>query len=276
MSSSTLPMPCFDAPPVVETVMGVHFQPLPAFHVAARSLFWSTLRDEFPDVEEKPPVAEVREEFGENLPTPQSGIRWQIGTDFPSPRLWAKSTDRRHTIQIQTDALMVNWERAAPEATAYLPYKERRQDFADKLERLRAFLTDHELGDLIPTTCFVTYINHVEYAAATEFAPLLERMLTVWKNETGDGWLPSVEQASLKLAYAMPEQRGRLHVNVVPAIRHRDQARMLRVDLTARGVPHEQSISSALAWIDEGHEWIVRGFASLTRPEMHQQWKRTR
>ncbi len=118
------PMPRFDNPPVVETVMGVFFRPLAGFTIAERSIFWSQLRSEFPAVEEKPPVDEVQESFDENTIN-AAGIRWQI-EEFPPVRLWAKSDDRRHTLQIQQNALFVNWERNPDGTDRYWHYGQRR------------------------------------------------------------------------------------------------------------------------------------------------------
>jgi uncharacterized protein (TIGR04255 family) len=273
MTPPLQPMPRFDAPPVVETVMGVHFQPLPSFSVASRVLFWSTLSDQFPNVEEKAPVDEVREEFGVDRLPVGHGIRWQFSEALPSPRLWAKSPDGKHTIQLQKDALMVNWERVGGSPGDYWPYEERRREFQEKLERLDQFLAENQIGRVTPTSCFVTYINHVECVGGS-FAPYLQRLLTVWSNDTSDDWLPPIERASLQLAFAMPEEQGRLHVSVAPGVRRTDKATIVRLDLTARGAPREPSLDMAMDWIDMGHEWIVRGFTSLTRPEMHQLWRR--
>lgn len=273
MTSPVQPMPKFDSPPVVETVFGVHFEPLPRFNSVQRSLFWSRIADDFPLVEEKPPVDEVREEFGEDMTV--RGVRWQVSDAVPAIRLWAKSPDGRHTVQIQQDALLVNWERDPTTPDPYWHYEERRRDLAEKLGLLERFVRDAKLGEIHPTTCFATYINHIDYDDAEAFAPLLERLLAVWRNDTSDGWLPEIEYGSFRLAFRLPDQRGRLHVHVTPGLRRADKRRILRMVLTARGAPKESTVESALDWIDLGHEWIVRGFASLTRPEMHKLWGKT-
>jgi len=275
MANTQPPLPQFDAPPVVETVVGLHFEPLADFDVAQRSLYWSRVRATFPKLEEKPPLDEIREEFGDDGPATGAQIRWQLTDTPPSPRLWAKSADGRHTIQIQQDALLVNWERDPAAPSTYWRYQERRRDLAEKLDALDQFLREAEIGALRPTSCFATYVNHIEYERADQFSDTLERLLTMWRNETSDGWLPPLEQGGLHLMFPLPEKQGRLHVNIAPALRRKDNKRILRMDLTARGAPHDQTIESALTWVDLGHEWIVRGFASLTRPEMHELWRRT-
>lgn len=274
MATSHPPFPEFDDPPVVETVVGIHFQPLPRFDVAQRVFFWNGLRDAFPNLEEKPPAEQIREVIGDPSALPGVQVRWQLTDALPSPRLWAKSTDGRHTIQIQQDALLVNWERDPAATTPYWPYTKRRKDLADKLSALDAFAQAAKIGEIRPTTCFASYINHIEFDRPDEFPAVLARSLTMWRNETSDGWLPPVEQANLHLTFLLPEQRGRLHVNIAPGFRLTDRKPILRIDLTARGTLREQSIEAALSWTDLGHEWIVRGFTSLTTPEMHRIWGR--
>ena len=97
----------------------------------------------------------------------------------------------------------------------------------------------------------------------------------MWQNTTSDDWFPGVEFATVKFSAVLPEQQGRLHVNAIPGVRQRDKKKILRLELTACGKPLESSIDASLSWIDLGHEWVVRGFTSLTRSEMHEKWGRT-
>lgn len=276
MANQSRPQPHFDKPPVVETIFGVHFEPLDGFTVDQRVLFWSDFRDEFPKVEEKPPFPQQVEQFGEALVAPGSQILWEVSGQVLSPRLWAKSQDGKHTLQIQHDAILTNWERDEGQSTEpYIPYAKRREGFARRLSALHQFLQRNRIGELTPLSCLVTYINHIDVQGPADFASGVERVFACWKNETSDGWLPKVERGRVDCSFLMPEEQGRLHVNLLPALRHRDKRHILRLDITARGTPTSKTVDGALDWIDRGHEWVVRGFASLTRPEMHKLWGRT-
>lgn len=269
------PLPKFDNPPVVETVMGLYFRPLHGFTLVQRALFWSQFKDQFPTVIEKPPVDETREEFGVEVAQAHSIIRWELTEELPSPRIWGKSRDGKHTIQIQSDALFVNWERDASNPDKYWHFDSRRQDFAEKLRNLESFISQAGIGAIEPTSCFVTYVNHVELLEKGDLATTLSRLLTFWSNETSDGALPLADNASLKFSFAWPENRGRLHVSVIPGFNRKEKKFLIRLELTARGAPANATIPAALEWIELGHESVVRGFASLTRPEMHRLWGRT-
>jgi len=48
----------------------------------------------------------------------------------------------------------------------------------------------------------------------------------------------------------------------------------LLIELTARGAPQSEGLAGALAFLDQGHAWIVQGFTDITTPEMHDLWKR--
>jgi hypothetical protein len=62
---------------------------------------------------------------------------------------------------------------------------------------------------------------------------------------------------------------GRLHVDVQPAFRTSDSRPMYVFHLTARG-----QVGKSSEFFDVGRRWIVKSFAALTTPRMHEVWKR--
>ena len=70
---------------------------------------------------------------------------------------------------------------------------------------------------------------------------------------------------------------GRLHISVKPAFDVSDDNKpILVLSITARGVPEKHSVHDVLAFIDKGREMIVRGFTSVTTPELHECWGRVK
>jgi uncharacterized protein (TIGR04255 family) len=276
MTNSSEALPRFKKPPVIETVLAVHFRPLEKFTSAHQGLLWDRcFRANFPKLEERPPVDEVRELFDEErLGVPM--IRWQVSDRPPAPRLWAASEDGQHVVQIQKNALFANWLETGAEVAYRRPYAERRQEFSQQLSQVEDFFRREEIGQFEPTSWSVTYINHIEYEGFHNVGAAVARTLTVWTNQLSDDWLPATDKVVLDFAFPMPDNAGRLNVNITPVVALSDKKQMLRLDLTARGQLKARDLASALAGIDLGHEWIVRGFASLTRPEMHQSqaWER--
>ena len=274
MSPSPISLPLFGNPPVVETLLGVFFQPVELFTIVRRTQFWEKyLEKDFPSIEERQPLDEFREEFGDFMPPTGRVVRWQV-SPFPSSRFWATSIDRKRTVQIQNGALLANWERTPGESNDYVHYEDRRNAFEKNLRTLDQFLRHNHFGDLIPTSCFITYINHIEFGDVSQFGSVLQDSLAVWKNETNEEWLPNVESATGSLSFAMADKTGRLHVNYAPGRRNADNKHFLNLELVARGAPRDNSIDAAIEWLDKGHEWIVRGFSALTRAEKHKSWGR--
>ena len=265
----------FRKPPAVETLQGVFFRPLPEFSSALQGLLWAKcFRSDFPNVEEKICLEDISEPFGEQMAYPRTmGIR--VSDKPESPRLWARSNDGKHVLQIQWNAFVTNWLRDKDQPQ-YVNYEDRRKDFAAKLRTLTRFLADENLGNCAPTGCLMTYVNHVDIEALEIEPSRAADVFTFFRKETNTGWLSSPDQLTMNLSYPMPNERGRLHVQVVPAVKITKDKRefVMRFELTARGKPETDTIESALEWLNLGHEWIVRGFVDFTRPTWHSTWER--
>lgn len=265
----------FRNPPAVETLQGVFFRPLQGFTSAHQGLLWATcFRKEFPYPEEKNCLEEVIEPFEDEIASaPIMGFR--VSDKPESPRLWARSQDGSHVLQIQRNAFVMNWLRD-DERPQYVDYEHRRTAFTANLQTFTQFLKDEQLGECLPTSCLMTYVNHVD-VESLQMEPLRAAdVFTFIQGGTSSGWLPQPDQLAVNLSYPMPDQRGRLHVQVNPAVKTtRDKQKfVMRFELTARGKPEANTIEGALAWLDLGHEWIVRGFVDMTRPSWHLTWER--
>lgn len=282
MVSSGSGLPRFGKPPVVETVLGVFFRPIEKLNSAYLGVMWQKyFREEFPRVEEFPPIEEVPERFGVEVWVDQgAALRWEIRDRPATPRVWAASEAGEAVIQLQKNAFFANWVKKGHE-TLYPPYVQRREKFFAQLSLVDQFIHTERLGEdaqkssVEPTSCVVTYINHIDLSDQP-LGESLEKVLTCWSRQTSDGWLPEAEQVGMNLSFPMPEQVGRLHVVVRPIVRRLDQKKMLRLELTARSAKKTRSLPEAFEWLDWGHEWVVRGFASITRDQMHQIWERIR
>ena len=272
MTNNSEELPRFRMPPVVETVLGVYFRPLEKFTSAHQGLLWERcFRERFPKLEERSPVEAVQERFGEERLAPPA-IRWQVSDRPPGPRLWVTSENGEHVIQIQKNALFANWLKPDDEA-AYRPYLEKRKEISRQLAHVEKFFREEEIGQLEPTSWCVTYINRIDYEGLDNIGPAVATKLTFWTNQFSDDFLHQPDNLTFSLAFPMPENAGRLNATFKPVVR-KDKQQALHLDLTARGQLKTRDLTSALDAIDLGHEWVVRGFASLTSPEMHDVWER--
>jgi uncharacterized protein (TIGR04255 family) len=263
----------FRTPPVIETLQGLFFRPLARFTSAHQGLLWAKyFRSEFPHLEEKACLEEVIEPFGDEIASSRAmGIR--VSDKPESPRLWAKSKDDAKVLQIQRNAFITNWLRDN-QKPAYVRYDDRKNEFAERLKAFLQFLEEEKIEECVPTSCMMTYVNHIEIDSL-DMEPLrASEVFSFFKEGMENAWLPKPDQLAVNLSYPLPDQRGRLHLQVNPAVKKSKDSQkfVMRIDVTARGKPAEKTIEGALAWFELGHEWIVRGFKDITRPSWHLKW----
>ena len=268
-------LPDFSNPPVIEVALSVQFERLAGLHAAHLGLAWSLFRERFPRTEEHPPREGVIEQFGGVTP---SRLRVQFEAAMPVPRVWFLNERGTELIQLQQDSLVHNWRKVGVPEEAYPRYESIRSTFSDELQLFVRFVEQEQLGKIVPTQCEITYVNHITPGQGWDNLGQVQRVLAPWSGVHSDPFLPMPENVRVGISYLMPgesgEPAGRLHVECVPAVDMKTQAPLLVLSLTARGAPAGEDIDDALAFLDRGREWIVRGFAAVTTSDMHRVWGR--
>jgi uncharacterized protein (TIGR04255 family) len=270
-------IPEYQNPPVVEVALSLQFEPIESLRSVHFGLLWEQLRKEgFSQVEDHGPLEPVFEDF--TLDSPRIGIKVQTFDDAPPlPRVWFLNAAGTELIQVQTNRLIVNWRRGAGEEP-YPRYTHILKRFKSALQTVVEIVKEENLGSIVPNQCEVTYVNHVlaekEWSKHGEVA----NVVTVWRNDYSDSYLGSPEDVAFAARYRMAAPDGiilgRLHVALLPAFQRSDNAPIFAINMTARGKPATASIESALELFDKQHEWIVRGFTSITTTELHGFWRR--
>ncbi len=265
------PLPDYETPPVVETILGVQFELLPGFRNAHLGGFWKTLdTEEWPNVWDAPLLPPQFEQFAESFKW-VPGIQFQF-TQNPTSRLQIKNRDGDRMIQLQNGRLHFNW--LGQPGREYPRYERVREGFVCALEHLSTFLAQEKLGDFRPNQWEVTYLNHIPQG-------------TVWN--TPDDWtffrplalIPTIEGAirgesfSGGWHFVIPDQIGRLHVEWQHAKKSEpEQQEIIVLTFTARG-PIEQSedaLQAVLAGVDLGRETIVRSFREFMNDTANNYW----
>lgn len=277
MSKMDTSLPDFTDPPVAEVALSVQFDSLNALRTLQLGLLWQEFRERFPDTEEHPPLEPVVERFGVR-PTRVSAIHVEMMRLPPTPRCWFLNKEGTELIQIQQDRFVRNWRKVG-DGDRYPRYeKHLRPGFETELRRFQAFLEREQLGDLRPNQCEVTYVNHITSAGLWKSHADLGEIVTVFRKSFSDEFLIDPEDAALRLRFLIPGESGvpvgRLHVAIDPAFRSSDNQPLFIMNITARGAPCGDGIDGVLRFLDLGREWVVRGFASTTTPEMHRLWGR--
>lgn len=266
------PLPKFAAPPVSEVVFSVQFAPLSEMTPVHLGAWWD--RERYPVCEQRPPIQRDAEEFGQAA---SPGFKLELMTGAPPWAVWMLTDDRRELLQVQRDRFTRNWTRE-PERDGYPSYDELAPRFMRDLADFTAFVQSAELGVLSVDQCELTYINPIPVGDVWQRPGQLERVLAPWSGVYTEGFLDEPESITLDLQYLIPgsdgRPTGRLRVSVKPAL-DRAQQTYLMLTMVARGRPEGLGAASTLSFFDVAHEWIVRGFTTLTTPPMHKVWRRT-
>jgi uncharacterized protein (TIGR04255 family) len=263
--------PKYDRPPVVEVACGVLFNtpsPLRSAHIG---LYWKTVRGDFPRIEEAPPLDPVIETQGV-----MGVMQFGFGPLPPLRRTWLVSSDGRSLIQVQEDRFLFNWKKAEG-ADKYPSYQQVIARFDKHLSGFVGFLHEAGVGSPIYRQFELTYFNHIGLEKTGSGIDVSENTVLVdhVRDSVRDRFLPEPELVNWVTVYPLPNQEGRLYATAQSA-RSPDGARIMRLEMTARGIPNELSEVGRRNWFDQAHTWITKGFADLTDAEVQARvWERT-
>ena len=275
MAAEQASLPDFERPPVVEVALSIQFEAIADLRAIQLGALWGEFRERYPRAEEQAPLEPVFEEFG--LPAPMRP-RIRLERIPPVPRCWFTTEDSTHLLQVQQDRIVHNWRRGEGSGV-YPRYKVLRDVFRQEIDSFVGFLSREGLGELRPNQCEVTYINEIAADTPVQGHARLEKLLTVWRAEYSDGFLPEPSDVHTTARYSIPGDDGtpvgRLNVIAKAAYRADDNTPVVILELTARGKPVGDGIEGGFRFLDIGHEWVVRGFASITTPIMHSYWGRS-
>jgi uncharacterized protein (TIGR04255 family) len=270
MPQHSRPLPEFDNPPVVETVLSVQFDPLLSLKTAHLGLLWSDYKASFPKTEGRPPLDVVGEQFPE-APVGRVGLRVQTLENPPVPRLWFINERGNEMIQAQNGRFVKNWRKEG-DGEQYPRYEKTiRPQFDRDYKIFLEFLKRHQLGEPTINQCEITYVNHILAGDGWEHYSDFDKVFSFWRsaNMTPPG---PAEDLRMHVRFLIPDQGGkpigRLHVHLQPAVTTSDNHPMYVMELTARG-----QVGQSLDFFDIGRQWIVQSFKRLTSDAMHQVWR---
>jgi uncharacterized protein (TIGR04255 family) len=264
-------LPAFERPPVIETVLGVQFVPLERLSVIHFGLLWGRVREMYPQHQIQPALEPAFESF--DVQPRNLGLKFE---QVPEPmiRCWLISHSNDQLIQLQRDRFVRNWRKTGA-GEVYPRYDRLRPSFVFDWERFLSFLHDNDLGVPEINQCEVAYVNHIEFDENWGSFGQTPNVVNLLQREMQSDFLPQPELFEMNFSYPLTDRKGRLRVSMQPVFSQPLGKEVLQFTLTARGKPGSSNLEDILQWFDIGHEWIVRGFADLTSPEMHKTWGRT-
>lgn len=260
----------FNNPPVVEVVCGVQFSTVGSLNSVAPGLYWETIKDSFPIVEDAAPIVGTVEGTGRRL-----NIELELSQMPPLRRTWFLRKDRSNLIQLQDDRFLFNWKRSTENA-AYPSYDVVIAAFEDHLAGFEKFV-QASLGEKPVYRQFeLTYVNHIDESNGLNQVGEGGVLVDHIRSTEGGRFLPKPEGFSAISTYPLPDGFGRLRVSAQIALREADGARIMRIDLTSRGISSDSGAEGRRVWFDVAHEWITHGFADITSPVLQRErWGRT-
>ena len=89
-----------------------------------------------------------------------------------------------------------------------------------------------------------------------------------------DEFLPENPHEGFLLHCHLPDGRGWLNIDAWTTDTRTDE-RLMVLTLVSRGSASSPNLDGSLDFMDLAHEWIVRGFTSVTTMEAHKKWRRT-
>lgn len=267
MSRPTAALPDFESPPIIEALLGVEFAPLPGFGIPHLGLFWRVVRSDYPKYSVHPSLASKSDL---DARTPMIQI---VGA--PALRGWFVDEPETRLLQLQDTRFVHNWRKVSG-MEAYPRYEDSiRPTFEKEWSRFIRFLHGEKIAGPEVVECEVTYINHLERGREWQEFADVGRMLTVWRNGESNTLLAKAKHVTLQATYPMAKD-GTLAVTLQPGVRNRDAKEILQLQLSAKGKPSSSATEDLMEYFDHAHEWVVRGFADVTTPEMHRLWGRKR
>ncbi len=258
-------LPDFISPPLEEVVVGVQFSTPPAYSILHASEVWELFKVDFPVVSEQPRLEPQFEIFGGN---PQPAFQFNFGRTSTRGRLWFSSEDDTHLVQFQEDRFLLNWRRQ-PQKSSYPRHEKLIEIFSDYLVKLNnLFLGKYKTG-LNINQAEVTYVNTIpvmDFSEAGEWIKLFGSL----------GLNIELLNATLTEVIETTERKpvARMTYEIQPVWEQNSGQKAIRLSLTCRGKPDDESLISALSFIATGREKIVGRFCDLTTDKAHSVWGR--
>ncbi len=263
----------FDRPPVVETVLGVQFDPIEGLTNAHLGAFWATLGDAWPNVSDAPALDSSFEEFGNGARWQPTRLQLKLSREFAA-RIRISDAARHRLIQVQNRRLHFNWIKRS--GTEYPRYSNMvRPQFDQVLSDFRNYLSVSGLPPLRPNQWEVTYVNALPRGTVwndpSEWGDVLADLSGAARPLDG----LAAETFGAHWHFEIPPHRGRLHVEAFSGTTE-DQPPIeaMILKLTARGpvVGDDDSYGALSAGLDLGRSVIVHAFKEITSPKAHRYW----
>lgn len=262
-------LPTYERPPLVETILGVQFDPLRSFRNAHLGIFWKRLGPSWPFVEDAPPLEPQFERFTEEDKWKGLGLSLSL-SQVPQGRMQIRNSSKDRMIQVQNGRLIFNWLRQ--ENAKYPRYEAIRDEFKSYWDQFVAFVSEEGIGEVKPNQWEVTYLNHIPRTTVWNSVHDWDFLGAIARTTSLDE-VVALESLAGQMLCTIPENRGRLHVSWQHG-RTEASSEVMVLNLTARGPVQAETNGTAAPFsgLDLGRRVIVRAFEKLMSKEANTFW----
>ena len=269
---TTLPrpdhLPDFGNPPLNEVVLGVQFAPAAGYQQIRAGDVWGLFKNEFPHVEELPPLPPSFETFG--LP-PRPPFGFGVITGAQHDRFWFLSEGKDELIQFQQDRLLHNWRKVGNQTNEYPRFEKMIVRFRDEATKLEEYFSTLHKQQLNCNQAEISYINHIYFDDKSGISSETDAVNFInFANPVPDE-ISSSYRRTIQDENGNPV--GRLVCELNSAI-DMQQRKISILTLTARGMPNGSNIDAAIRFLEHGREIVVKEFAAITTEQAHKIWER--
>lgn len=262
----------FGAPPVIETVLSVQFQPIPGFTSAHAGCFWQgALAPNFPDWQNAKFMETQRLEdaFEDMAAEPSFGVpSFQLRASDPASRVQIIGSDEERMIQIQDSRFIYNWRKRHGKYPTYSIIK---PEFDLLFQRFETYLEGAAFPPPQANQWEVIYTNHIPkgelWSGVADWVATIPGLYI----PTGSPEDVDFETMAGMWRYRLPEGRGRLHISLQHG-RTLDKQEVILLQFIARGPVGDGGLT-VNAGLSTGHNAIVNTFHQMTSAQMHLEWK---
>lgn len=266
-------LPDYTSPPVTEVALGVQFNGIGGFLAPHFGVVWERFRDEFPVIEERPPIPASFETFGQNPTLPL--IEFQVVAS-PMLRVFFINRENTQLLQVQRDRFVHNWRKTG-EGDKYPRFERMIETFRASFQGFIDVVNALGLGPVTANQCEVTYLNQIPMQPGETASAAFDRLFGhfIMPLVLEDLQRPEDGRFSLRYIIRGPQEApvGRLHIAAEPALRA-DGVPIVHLSLVARGRPTTPDPGGTVEFLTLGRRHIVRAFSKVTSKKMQEAWGR--
>lgn len=262
-------LPDFKAPPLNEVVIGVQFSTPQGYQQIRAGEVWNLFRENYPQVQELPPLPPTFETFG--LPLQHSLLpHFGFATMGSHNRFWFLRPDGAELIQFQQDRLLHNWRKVGDGTNDYPRFEGMIDNFKVQLNQLQNYMASLTPQALVINQCEISYINQIKFNRADSkgFCDWLKFV------NFPDGHPDDFNIAFREVIRDDNEKPLARFFTEAGLAMLPDGQEVIILSLTVKGAPSSTDIESALEFLIRGREEIVQRFAELTTDSAHKKWER--